>query len=1218
MNAALRFRFYNVSKSTKAQPSAFTPQQCEAIEGRGNLLVVAGAGTGKTRTLVARALRLVEEGASFENILMVTFTEAAAAEMRGRMRRELLAFQENNPGNDHLAQQIALLDTARICTLHSFCLQLVREHFHELGLDPQFGVLDEQQTRPLMRLTLEELLERHYAGSDAASQAVRAMIRTVGRGLDVRIQRLVIKLHHYSQSLPDPAGWLDEQQQRFEKTNPDDWRQWLVDAVSALRDDWEPALAAADAAVPAVKISLEALRGLTAKPSLADAAGMLSAIRAADGDAANWPRGTKGRVRDPLKPFFEDAEFLALLLPDDKGRDPLAEDWDWSRHHMSTLVSLVREFTAGFTRAKRDLGGLDFADLEQCALRLLVGPDGPTATAHEWQQRLEHIFVDEYQDINAAQDAILTALARNGKEANRFLVGDVKQSIYRFRRANPHIFSGYDARWKKAGADGNRIPLTENFRSREALLDFVNPVFESLMRREVGGVAYEPLQFGAPEDRAVLSVRPGDAPVTEFHLIARADSGGGVEDQEGEEDERQVPDLLSVEREARLVARRLRELKDGGHQIWDAVAKSFRPVEWRDMAVLMRSPAGRAEAFAMEFSRAGVPLVAARDGFFRSLEVADLVNLLRLLDNPLQDVPLAAVLHSPLVGLSSDELAEIRASSPKLPFWTALKIWDEKTQLVAPKQGEGGNTQQTVSGFLHRFDLWRVNVRQSSLSQTLETVLAETQYEALLQAGERGVERVANVCRLLDLARQFDPHQRQGLYRFLRFVQAQEDEEMDLQPAPAVADNAVQLLSIHKAKGLEFPVVVVAGLGTQFNEQDFNEPVLLSENFGLCPKVTPPGAELNYPSLPYWLARRAERRELRGEELRLLYVALTRARDHLILMGATARKTDGAKWEAATEPAIGTRDVTAARSHLDWLLMWLPHGTADADWQDDRSGQNQLLRWRIYDESDPAFAHMASAEDDNTSFVPAEPPDADAVEKLKARLAWNYPLAAATAEIAKTSVTAVRRRLEDEQDDEVQRLFPAPLYRPSRKARGKRLSAAERGIAHHLFLEQVGLDQTGSEEALKTAAKRLQEAGKLTAEQVGELEFKALAAFWSSKIGRRIRGEAGSVRRELSFTARFSPGELASAVGWQAQPEMQDEFVVVQGTADLAVVLSEEIWLVDFKTDEMGQGGLGEKTRLYQPQIKLYALAMERVYGRPVTERWLHFLSTGETVRVGY
>lgn len=1196
--------------------SELTQQQAAAVNGHANLLVVAGAGTGKTHTLIARCLRLlVVERVSLENVLMVTFTEAAAAEMRGRLRKELQKLHAAQPEEEHLAQQLALLDTARISTLHGFCLQLAREHFHDLGLDPQFVVLDEQQTRPLECEALDELLERHYTGTSADSLAVQALIRSSGRGLDKRVRKLILKVHAYAQSLPNPMGWLDGQLAGFEPQEPDTWRELFVQAVVAWREDWKTRVATLADKTPALNLSLAALESLPPQPTLDQCAETLQALVAADVDQ-NWPRGTKGKFRDPLAEFFEDAGFFEALATN-AATDPLKQDWDWARPQMRALIGLARVFTTTFANKKHELGGVDFPDLEQSALQLLRDP----VVAAEWRARLAHIFVDEYQDINAAQDAILTALSREGETANRFLVGDVKQSIYRFRLANPQIFQRYKDEWSaprmaESRAGGQALSLTENFRSREALLRFVNPLFAALMRKEIGGVEYEPLEFGAPEQRAMLAVDNHPKPCVEFHLIAQAEQESPAEDGEPTEVANgigEAPELLAVQREARLVARRLRALHDAGHTVWDQGESGFRPVKWSDMAVLLRSPAGRAEAFAMEFSKAGVPLSAARDGFFASLEVSDLLNLLKLLDNPLQDVPLLAVLRSPLVGLSLAELAEVRAGSQLKPFWTAL--------------GQMRNAAGAkVVIFLDQFARWRELVRQTSLSQSLETALAETHYEAMLLAGERGLERAANVRRLLDLAQQFDPYQRQGLYRFLRFVRLQEDEDLDLQPASPPAENAVRLISIHKSKGLEFPIVVLAGMGSRFNEQDLSDAVLLDETMGLCPKITPPEAAQSYPGLTHWLARRRERRELRGEELRLGYVAMTRARDRLILVGTTKRKADAVKWEDATSASISTGEVTDARSHLDWLLMWLARATAEQHWATERSGENAALQWRIYDSKDAVFGDECAmdAVPSSGEFPPAQAPT-DAGLQLTARLNWQYPFPAATTEAAKTSVTALRRRAAEEEvldaEDWTRKssvLGVQSSVQTRRRQRGK-LGATEIGLAHHLFLEHVTLEQTGSEAALRTEVERLRAAGLMSAEQAAALDFAALANFWQSELGQKIRRHAQRVRRELAFTARFGAMELRGLI--RARTELDaslagDEFVVVQGVADLVVLLPKEIWLVDFKTDAVAPGELAAKVKHYEPQLKLYALALARIYRRPVTECHLHFLAAAQTVRV--
>ncbi len=1171
--------------------SDFTKAQREAIGARGNVLVVAGAGTGKTRTLVERCLRLVlEEGCSLEEILMVTFTEAAAAEMRGRIRGELVRRWEANPEDARLNEQIALLDTARIGTLHGFCLQLVRQHFHELEIDPQVVVLDEAQTRPLMEQTLDGLLEGALAGTDGRAAAVRELLRAYGRGADGRVRGLIVKLHAHAQSLADPEGWWAGQAEMFGETEPGRWRAWLGAACGELRERWLPLLRG----LPGENAVAERVARVLAEA--VDWGTALVEIRAADGE---WPKGRKTELRKPLVKLFEEVEFLGSLFPGTGGVDPLAEDWEWVRGHMGALVSLGREFAAGFGRAKRELGGVDFADLEQLALRLLREPESGRVTrvAAEWRSQLKHVFVDEYQDINGAQDAILAAVSREGERANRFLVGDVKQSIYRFRLANPRIFLGYEAAWRGDARAGTRVPLADNFRSRGEILDFINPLFGALMRPSVGGVVYD-------EDARLKAGRTGDAGRARVELLVVAKPGRGGGEEEGE-----WGDLEATEREARVVAGRLKALRAAGYRVGEGAEE--RGVEWRDMAVLLRSPGPRAEAFAKEFHRLGVPLAVARAGFYDSLEVSDLRSLLQLLDNPLQDLPLLAVLRSPLVGMSAAELAEVRLGRQGGGFWDALRAY----QRSEAERGRSGWAK--ADAFLRRFDVWRERMRRTSLSYCLETALAETHYEALLEAGGRGAERVANVRRLLELARQYDPYQRQGLYRFLRFIEAQEEAELDAAPALAVTADAVRLLSIHRSKGLEFPVVVVAGLGGAFNTQDLNAEILLDEEMGLCPRVIPPAGEQSYPSVAWWRARQRGRLELLGEELRLLYVALTRARERLILAGSMAKAE---RWEAAAKRELGDGEVVGARCYLDWLRLWLPQVTAEADWADDRSGGNGLLRWEIHRE-DAGDGDEVVAGEVSPVLMEAAGVNAAGWEELRRRVTAGYRWETATTEPAKTSVSMLRRRrLAAEAEEEAR---PWSFAQPAsgsfvlRSGAGGELTATERGTAHHTFQELVEVGRTGSLEELRQEGARMVEEGWLRGEELAVLNWEGLAGFWASEMGEAARRNPRAVQRELPFTMRVG-GEDLAALGLQAPGGglPAGEFVVVQGVVDMALILGDEIRVVDFKTDRVGAGELRAKARAYEAQLGLYGRALERIYDRPVRRKWLYFLEIGRVVEV--
>jgi len=1177
----------------RTQNDSLTPSQRQAVAARGNVLVMAGAGTGKTLTLVARCLDCLERNhASLDELLIVTFTEAAAAEMRQRLRKSLEEKWAASPDENFWPEQIARFDLAHIGTLHSFCLKLVREHFHELGLDPQLAILDEGEARQLAGETLDEQFQAHYAGEDEFSRAVQNLIQIHGGGRDEKIRALILRLHHYSQTRPDAAGWLAEQTQKFSSADPAEWQHWLLAALAGWRAEWLPVLenlaGGNEKAAELAGVFKRLPKNFTREP----AAEVLAQILSADG---NWPAKRKTILRKPLEDLFDEAAFLNALAPIGKnGSDPLAEDWSWVRGDMATLLRLAQEFAGKFSERKRADGVLDFHDLEQFALKLLwnFAADKPTAIAEAWRAKLKFVFVDEYQDINAAQDRIIATLSRDGAKANRFLVGDVKQSIYRFRLADPKIFRDYAKNWH--GENGQVIPLAENFRSRESLLNFANSVFGLLMHAEIGGVTYDEdaqLKFGSPEKRAELGTVKTAGPCVELLLRTKQKAGEGSDDEnEG------LADLDETAKEARLVALRLKRLVEEQHEIWDE--DHFRPAKFSDLAVLLRSPRSKSEVFAKEFERAGVPLSVARGGFYESAEILDLLNLLQLLDNPLQDVPCIAVLRSPLVGLSLDELAEIRLAAKDKHFWTAVNR--SKEQGARSKSGSAGK----IAKFLEQFSRWRKLAKQNSLSECLEAVLTETLYVDWLRAQPRGAQRTANLERFLSLAQSFDQFQRQGLFRFLKFIEAQQEAEVEPEVPAVATEDAVRLMSIHQSKGLEFPVVVLPDLSKRFNEQDLHGEIIFDEQFGLCPKVKPPASGRRYPSLPHWLAQRRQRRELRGEELRLLYVALTRARDTLILSASITEKSWQEKWFYSSP--VTMQKIAVANSFADWLGLWFAQ----------TAGKSELLRWRLVDDAELGGKDTAETE---VVKPEAEPTvlDAATVEKLRAVLNWEYPQSAATKRKAKASVTELRRAAE-EMDDEAEPVFARPfLAATNRKLEigNRKLSAAETGTAHHKFLQHFALEKAGD---LAAEVERLVRENYLSPDERAVLDLPALAAFWNSELGKNIRVNAENVRRELPFTARFSPEEIAQITGKRTDATMANEFIVVQGVADLVVLLPDEIWLVDFKTDQVGAGDLPTKIKTYKPQLWLYAGALAKIFARPVTNCWLHFLSAQRTENIDF
>jgi ATP-dependent helicase/nuclease subunit A len=1195
-NTCCHFSF-NVAKSQMEAliESNLTAAQQRAVAARGNVLVMAGAGTGKTHTLVERCRQLIcGEGVSLDEILIVTFTEATATEMRERLRTSL---ENSNAAN--VSEQLALFDAAHIGTLHSFCFKLVREHFHELALDPRLTVLDEGGARLLADETLEELFHAHYENNDAFSLAAQELIKVYGGGRDEKIRALVLRLHHYTRTRADADAWLARQIESFSSTEPFQWREWFSEAIAHWRADWLPIL---EELKPGNIKADECLDILKKFPD-ANAAGGASCLSLFENIAAadqteNYPSKKKTVLRKPLESFFEDAKFLGSFVAAGK-TDPLAEDWEWIRGPMRTLLLLAREFSEKFAARKRTDGALDFHDLEQFAIKLLwnFDRDEPTGIAKRWREKLRYIFVDEYQDINAAQDKIISALG----QGNRFLVGDVKQSIYRFRLADPKIFRDYA---KNSGDwNGQTIPLAENFRSRESLLDFINSLFAPLMREDIGGVQYDEdarLKFGAPEQRATLSHSDNPEPRAEMLLRIKNRS----ENSGAESGDDVLAGLEESEKEARMLALRLLELKNSGHQVWNK--DSFRPADWSDFAVLLRSPSGKAEIFAKQFERAGVPLHVERGGFYNSSEISDLLSLLQLADNPLQDVPCIAVLRSPLVGCSLDELAQIRLAFGG-HFWFALH------QAIAPKSKVQNGMRKKLEKFAEHFSRWRKLAQQASLSQCLEQILAETHYDVWLLSRPRGEQRRANVQRFLNLAGQFDAFQRQGLFRFLKFIEAQREIEAEPEVAPLAGENAVRLMSIHQSKGLEFPIVALADLGKSFNEQDLRGDIILDERFGLCARVKPPSSGGRYPSLAYWLAQKNQRRELRGEELRLLYVALTRARDTLILSGSVSEK----KWDAffQNDAPIAPREILSANSFLDWIGLWFKVQTSTSKIENATQGELPLLRWRIAGDNELVEPSVA----DKPKLSLATSLNEDAAKNLNSVLDWKYPFAAATQRAAKTSVTALRRQAEA-LDDEAQPEFQAP-FRLKKRARiseppATRLNAADTGVAHHKFLEHFSLENAADLKSFAAEAKRLEKENYLSADEAAALDVESLADFWGSSDGKKIRANVAAIHRELPFTAAFQPDELEGILGKDEAKALAGEFIVVQGVADLAVLLLKEIWLVDFKTDDVRAKDLPGKIKYYAPQLKLYARALEKIYSRPVTHCWLHFLAARKTEEI--
>ncbi|MGK9251725.1 helicase-exonuclease AddAB subunit AddA [Paenibacillus humicus] len=956
----------------KPEGSTWTDDQWRAITARGeDVLVAAAAGSGKTAVLVERIIRIISEDTDVDRLLVATFTKAAAAEMKERIRTALEAALERDPSSEHLRRQLALLGRASITTLHSFCLDVIRRYYPLIGLDPGFRVANETEAELLRLEVLDELFEERYAG-DAGGDGdfLRLADRYGGEKGDEPLYRLVQQLYDFSRSQPWPDDWLRAMAAAFSAGGPEELQgsPW----VAALEADIALALGGARLALQeALRMALlpegPSVYADTLREDLSLVAGLTEAVATRPWDEWRdaWQlAGGFGRLKSvrggdadkSLQERVKDLRDEARSLVDELGKElfsrsakQYAAELEQLAPLMRALAELVIEFDGRYQLAKRKKGLLDFGDLEHYCLQILRADDSrpgsnlPSAAALDYRKQFREVLLDEYQDTNRVQESIvelLTGVAGEGEGGTRFMVGDVKQSIYRFRLAEPDLFlekyrlfrparrtealGEAEAAGTDAGAPGRRIDLARNFRSRLQVVDGVNAVFKALMRESVAEMEYDEaaeLVLGA----TYPDPDPPRANRIEFALIDREGTGGRsvreapAEQAEGSpeaEQREEAADLQTAQLEARYIAGRIRQLREEGFAVHDRKGK--RGLAWRDIVILLRATKAWAPILMEELQAAGIPAYAELgSGYFDAVEVEVMLSALRVVDNPYQDIPLAGLLRSPMFGLNAEELAGIRIGGGKGYFYEAVvKAADDLLT-------EGG-LRRKLSLFLGKLDEWRDAARQGSLADLIWRIYGETGYYDWAGGLAGGMQRQANLRSLHDRARQFEAGTARGLFRFLRFMDRMRENGGDLGTAGALGEgeDVVRIMSIHKSKGLEFPVVFVAGLGKKFNQQDMSAPFLMHKELGFGPKFIDPDLRLSYPTLPCLAIRRRMRMEMQAEELRVLYVALTRPKEKMILVGTTddAAKTTE-RWASALDESGRLSDyrIASARRFLDWL-----------------------------------------------------------------------------------------------------------------------------------------------------------------------------------------------------------------------------------------------------------------------------------------------------------
>ncbi len=1249
----------------------WTDEQKEAVFTRGgNLLVSAAAGAGKTTVLVERIIKLVTDPVQpvdIDNLLIVTFTNAAASEMRERIGRALAHEISRQPDSKHLRRQAALLSRACISTIHSFCLELLRGHFHLINLDPAFRVADETETVLIQMEALEELFEQCYA--EGTGSLFTALVDSYGgKRDDTTLQEMVLNAYKFARSTSRPQKWLSQLPENFKL--PQDTAFDRLPWSGVLREALVMELAG-------VQVSLDAALKLSRLPG---GPGVYSANLEADREMVLRliQACSRGSSWSDLYLFFNETGFgkLKSCKKEDTGQQ-LAEQVKKLRENakrklaeiksryfsrlpeelcadlrqvaplVEELAALVQSFGEYYRKAKAARGVVDFNDLEHYALQILEGEGTagtvvPSPVALELRERFAEVLVDEYQDINGVQEAILRMVSRQGsaETPNLFMVGDVKQSIYRFRLAEPALFlEKYKAYPIKKGGRERRIDLTKNFRSRKGVVEAVNFIFYQLMTAAVGELAYGPraeLVYGdVYPPVAESAVEPDEA--VEVHLVERDNSGadaaiapgpdGGTTDENtaGGQDRTELDqDLDAVQTEARLIAKRIKEMVAGspggipGLNIYDKNLKTRRPPAYRDVVVLMRATAGSANTFIEEFRREGIPAYAeSATGYFEATEVETILSLLNIIDNPRQDILLAGVLRSPIVGLKGADLARIRLAAPESDFYAAV---------VTAAHLKYGSFSKQLAGFLEKLDHWRTAARQGSLADLIWSIYRETGYYDFVGGLPGGGQRQANLRALYHRARQYEATAFRGLFLFLHFIERIREGGRDLGTARALSEkeNVVRIMSIHKSKGLEFPVVFVAGLGKKFNFKDLNKPVLFHKDLGPGPELVDCASRVTYPTAAKLALKHRLKMEVLAEEMRILYVAMTRAREKLILVGSARNLPACARrWCSAAETyrrALPEGVLAGAKSFLDWLVPALVRHRNGAEIRKLGLAEPALpgmindsgSAWKVFINRAPAGSSSAVEQSTAGLFSlvrrmePVEPPG-EFYEVIKSRLEWSYPFAAATVRAAKVSVTEIKRKFEmlSEEEAPILPLQTAIVSRPGFLQQERGLTAAERGTVLHLVMQNLDLKQKLDVPGIREQITGMVESDLLTPEQALSLSVESIAAFFDSTLGRRVLA-ARAVLRELPFTMTVPVEEIYSEPG-----EPGKETVIVQGVLDCLVDEGDGYLILDYKTGKIKPDRLDTEAARYRTQLNLYAGAVENILKRKVKEKWLYFFEPG-------
>lgn len=1198
----------------------FTPKQQEVIDLHGcNILVSAAAGSGKTAVLSERIVQMVcnkEHPVDIDRLLIVTFTNAAAAEMRERISLAISARLDEDPANEHLQRQSTLLHNAQITTIDSFCLFVLRNNFNDIGLDPAFRVADEGEMELLRQEVMGELLEQRFAeGSEAFYHCVEVYCPG---GKESVLEEHILNLHNFAMSQPWPAEWLEERKKDYqiesrEQMEEMHWAIFLKKHIGLLLADCAEKMAQVERICELpdgpymygemAEKEREQIEGLLKKETLeawetalpAVAFGRLPSKKDDSVDPAKREQA-KG-IRDSVKKALKDIQEHYFATPLYLAVEQMQE----CGSGVEMLIDLCLEFGRRMDEAKREKNLLDFSDMEHMALNILLEKTAegaqPTRTALEYREYFEEVLIDEYQDSNLVQEYLLKAVSgEDDGRFNRFMVGDVKQSIYKFRLARPELFlEKYDTYPTKA--DCRRIDLHKNFRSRREVIDTVNQVFAKIMGEEMGGIVYD--ESAALYAGAVYPENPDCG--SELILLDKPDKES---------------ELSAKAMEAQGIARRIKELRRTG-QVTDKMTGALRPVQYKDIVVLLRTNSGWDEEFKEVFEREGIPAyISSKTGYFATSEIRQVIQFLRVLDNPLQDVPLFGVLKSVFGGFTDEEIAKVRSSIGTFFLYEDLEI----CSAAGADSAESGDNNILSSGlqlkcqaFLERIKRYRTYTAHMPIRKLLQTLFREFGYLHYVAALPAGEQRLANVEMLLEKAQAFEKTSYYGLYHFIRYMEQLQKYNVDYGEANILDENAdvVRIMSIHKSKGLEFPVTFVAGLSKRFNMQDTSQAMIVDMDLGIGTDYVDPERRLKNKTLRKSALAAKMRAENLAEEIRVLYVAMTRAKEKLILTGVlenALEKTEKAAMEDGSEQMLSYGTLYGASSYMDLLLpimnptaVWTAEDLAVEELKESVDGEGRL-------------AMLSQSE----KYV-----NQKLLETLQDRFHYVYPHSNLANLYTKTTVSELKMAALEEKEDASFHVFSEEEvvpYIPKFMQAEEKMSGAVRGSAVHKVMELLDFDKWQSEAEeeenrlwVTQELDRMEQSGKLTEQYRQAVPPEKIGRFLQSPLARRMKAarQSGLLWREQPFVYGV-PASRLNKPGETAFP--MEETVLIQGIVDVFFEEEGGLVLADYKTDVINTPE--ELTDRYGAQLDYYEEALCKLTGKKVKEKILYSFYLGIEIPV--